>query len=67
VLTVRYELNLCSVEGSRPALWSSRHSSWLQNGNLLFPVRYELNLCYVEESRPTLWSWSEFLAIVPEV
>jgi hypothetical protein len=42
--------------------WSSGQSSWLQNGNVLFPVRYELNLYtyiyiyYVEESRPPLWS-----------
>jgi hypothetical protein len=32
------------VEESRPPLWSSGQSSWLQNGDVLFPVRYELNL-----------------------
>jgi hypothetical protein len=44
VFPVRYELNLCYVEESRPPLWSSGQSSWLQNGDVLFPVRYELNL-----------------------
>jgi hypothetical protein len=29
---------------SRPPLWSSGQSSWLQNGDVLFPVRYKLNL-----------------------
>jgi hypothetical protein len=33
-------------------LWSSGQSSWLQNGDVMFPVRHELN----EESRPPLWS-----------
>jgi hypothetical protein len=28
---------------SQPPLWSSGQSSWLQNGDVLFPVRYELN------------------------
>jgi hypothetical protein len=32
------------VEESRAPLWSSGQSSWLQNGDVLFPVRYELNL-----------------------
>jgi hypothetical protein len=32
------------VEESRPPLWSSCQSSWLHNGDILFPVRYELNL-----------------------
>jgi hypothetical protein len=27
---VRYELNLCCVEESRPPMWSSDQSSWLQ-------------------------------------
>jgi hypothetical protein len=27
-----------------PPLWSSGQSSWLHNGDVLFPVRYELNL-----------------------
>jgi hypothetical protein len=35
---------ICYVEESRPPLWSSGHSSWLQNGDVLFPVRYEQNL-----------------------
>jgi hypothetical protein len=29
---------------SRPPLWSCGQSSWLRNGDVLFPVRYELNL-----------------------
>jgi hypothetical protein len=41
VLPVRYELNIyiyiyiCHVEESRPPLWSSGQSSWLQNGDVL--------------------------------
>jgi hypothetical protein len=27
-----------------PPLWPSGQSSWLQNGDVLFPVRYEQNL-----------------------
>jgi hypothetical protein len=36
-VSVRYELNLyiCYVEESRPSLWSSGESSWLQNGEVL--------------------------------
>jgi hypothetical protein len=30
VFPVRYELNSCYVEESRPPLWSSGQSSWLQ-------------------------------------
>jgi hypothetical protein len=30
VLPVRYELNICYAEESRPPLWSSGQSSWLQ-------------------------------------
>jgi hypothetical protein len=56
VIPVRYKLNLCYVEESRPPLWSRSQSSWLHNGDSVIPVRYELNLCYVEESTPPLWS-----------
>jgi hypothetical protein len=28
----------------RRSLWSSGQSSWLHNGDILFPARYELNL-----------------------
>jgi hypothetical protein len=35
---------ICYVEESRPLLWSTGQSSWLQNGDVLFPVRHELNL-----------------------
>jgi hypothetical protein len=39
VFPVRYELNLFIsyeyVEESRPPLWSSGQSSWLQNGDVL--------------------------------
>jgi hypothetical protein len=41
-----------------PPLWSSGQSSWLQNGDVLFPVMWGTNwiyICYVEESRPPLW------------
>jgi hypothetical protein len=34
VFTVRYELNVY-VEESRPPLWSSGESSWLQIGDVL--------------------------------
>jgi hypothetical protein len=34
---------ICYVEENRPRLWSSGQSSWLQNGDVLFPVTYELN------------------------
>jgi hypothetical protein len=45
VFPVRYELNLYVLgKESRPPLWSSGQSSWLQKGDLLFSVRYELNL-----------------------
>jgi hypothetical protein len=50
-------VRVCYVEESRPPLCSSGQSTWIQNGDVLFPVRYELNyICYVEESRPPLWS-----------
>jgi hypothetical protein len=35
---------ICYVEESRPHLLSCGQSSWLHNGDVLFPVRYELNL-----------------------
>jgi hypothetical protein len=35
VIPVWYELNLSYVEESRPPLWSSGQSSWLQNGDVL--------------------------------
>jgi hypothetical protein len=35
---------LLLLSSGRPPLWSSGQSSWLQNGDVLFPVRYELNL-----------------------
>jgi hypothetical protein len=39
---------------TRPPLWSSGQSAWLQ---IAFSVKYELNLIrYVGESRPPLWS-----------
>jgi hypothetical protein len=40
VLPVRYELNLCYVAESRPPLWSSGQSSWLQiqRSRVLFPA-----------------------------
>jgi hypothetical protein len=43
---VRYELNLCYVEESRPPLWSSGEESLAtERRSIVFPVRYELNLC----------------------
>jgi hypothetical protein len=46
---------LVYVNVKRPPLWSSGQSSWLHNGDVLFPVGYELiYVCYVEESRPPL-------------
>jgi hypothetical protein len=48
---------ICYVEESRPPLWSSGQSSWLQNGDVfVFPVTNWIYICYVEESRPPLWS-----------
>jgi hypothetical protein len=36
---------ICYVEGSKPPLWSSGQSSWLQIRRcIVIPVRYELNL-----------------------
>jgi hypothetical protein len=39
VLPVRYELNLCYIEESRPPLWSSGQSSWIQVQRLGFDSR----------------------------
>jgi hypothetical protein len=43
---------------SRPPLWSSGQSSWLQNGDVLCFLcgTNWIYICYVEESRPPLWS-----------
>jgi hypothetical protein len=48
---------ICYVAESRPPLWSSGQSSWLQNRDVLCFL-WGMNwiyLCYVEESRPPLW------------
>jgi hypothetical protein len=60
VFPVRYELNLyiCYGEESRPPLWYSGQSSWLQNGDVmcfLWGTNW-IYICYAEESRPPLWS-----------
>jgi hypothetical protein len=49
---------ICYVEESRPPLWTSGQSSWLQNGDVLrFLWGTNWNdICYVEESRPPLRS-----------
>jgi hypothetical protein len=49
---------ICYVEESRPPLWSSGQSSWLQNGDVLCFLwgTNLIYLCYVEESIPPLWS-----------
>jgi hypothetical protein len=38
---------ICYVEESRPPLWSSGQSSWLQNGDVLCIIRYSFywNVC----------------------
>jgi hypothetical protein len=60
VFSVRYELNLyiCYLEESRPPLWSSGQSSWLQNGDVLCFLwgTNWIYVRYVEESRQPLWS-----------
>jgi hypothetical protein len=46
------------LEESRPPLWSSGQSSWLQNGDVmcfLWSTNW-IYIWYVEESRPPLWS-----------
>jgi hypothetical protein len=49
---------ICYVEESRPPLWSSGQSSWLQNGDVLCFLwgTNSIYIFYVEESRPPLWS-----------
>jgi hypothetical protein len=49
---------ICYVEESRPPLWSSGQSSWLQNGDVLWFLWGTNWICiwYAEESRPPLWS-----------
>jgi hypothetical protein len=49
---------ICYEEESRPPLWSSGQSSWLQNGDILFILSGTnwIYICYVKESRPHLWS-----------
>jgi hypothetical protein len=48
----------CYVEESRPPLWSSGQSSWLQIGDVLCFLwgTNWICICYVGESRPPLWS-----------
>jgi drug/metabolite transporter (DMT)-like permease len=49
---------ICYVEESRPPLWSSGQSSWLQFGDvlcLLWGTNW-IDICYAEERRPPLWS-----------
>jgi hypothetical protein len=48
---------ICYVEESRPPLWSSGESSWLQNGDVLCFLwgTNWIYVCSVEESRPPLW------------
>jgi hypothetical protein len=48
---------LLYVEESRPPLWSSGQSSWLQNGDVLWFLwgTNWIYICYVEKSRPSLW------------
>jgi hypothetical protein len=45
VFRMRYELNLCYVEESRPPLWSSGQEFLdTKRRYIVFPMRYELNL-----------------------
>jgi hypothetical protein len=52
---------ICYVEESRPPLWSSAQSSWLQMGDVWCFLwgRNWIYICYVEESRPPLWSYGQ--------
>jgi hypothetical protein len=43
IVCCEVRIYICYVEESRPPLWSSGQSSWLQNRDVL-PVRYKLNL-----------------------
>jgi hypothetical protein len=49
---------ICYVEESRPPLWSSGLSSWLQSRDVLCFLwgTNWIYICYAEESRPPLWS-----------
>jgi hypothetical protein len=49
---------ICYAEKSRPPLWSSGQSSWLQNGAVLCFLwgTNWIYICYAEKSRPLLWS-----------
>jgi hypothetical protein len=49
---------ICYVDDSRPTLWSSGQSSWLQNIYVLCFLwgTNWIFICYVEESRLPLWS-----------
>jgi hypothetical protein len=51
-------LYVCYVEESRPFLWSSGQSSWLQNGDILCFLwgTNWIYICYAEKSTPHLWS-----------
>jgi hypothetical protein len=51
-----YFLNIIYL--SRPPLWYSGQSSWLQNGDVLYFLwsKNWIYICCVEESRPPLWS-----------
>jgi hypothetical protein len=78
VLPVRYELNvyiyiyiyiyIYYVEESRPPLYSSGQSFWLQNTFIVFSVRYELNLymlCRRKEKLLQLFDASDFEISAP--
>jgi hypothetical protein len=51
-------INICSVEESRPTLWSTCQSSWPQNGDVLCFLwgANWIYVCYLEEIRPPLLS-----------
>jgi hypothetical protein len=46
------------ISCTRPPLWSSGHTSWLENGDILCFLwgANWIYICYVEESRLPLWS-----------
>jgi hypothetical protein len=73
VLPVRYKLNLYIyiyyVEKSRPSLWSSGQSSWLQNRDVLCFLWGTdwIYICYVEESKPPLWSSGQSSLLIEEL
>jgi hypothetical protein len=49
---------ICYIEESRPSLWSSGQSSWLQNADVLCFLwgTNWIYVCCIEEGRPRLWS-----------